>query len=47
MVLMFFYLGWTNRGAEGGYNWSGFGGWFITWILFAILGWAAFGSIVK
>ena len=45
IMLISLILGfWVYRGPEGRYNWWGFGGSFILWILLCLLGWKVFGA---
>lgn len=46
MLLGLFGYGYGGWPADPAGRWH-FGGWFVLWVLLALLGWAAFGSPVK
>jgi len=44
MLLILLFWGWSFRLPENKFNFLGFGGSFILWVLLALLGWKVFGS---
>jgi len=46
MLILLVFGAWGNY-APGKFNWAGFGGIGVTWILLALLGWKVFGAMIK
>jgi hypothetical protein len=47
MIIALLFGAWSNRGAEGKFDFAGFGGSLVLWILLALLGWHAFGPPIR
>lgn len=43
MLIVLLFWGFQYRDAEGKWNFAGFGGSLVLWVLLAILGWKIFG----
>ena len=47
LIVAFLFGAWSHRSADGKFDFTGFSGSLVLWVLLAILGWAVFGGPVK